>query len=119
MKSGYGFGIRLGNQIHVPLLAVTPELVFTYHGFTGDYGPTLYRAIAGLRLAVGEVVRPGVLAHAGCGARKVEFAGQADTSSSFTYGWTRLLVHRSHASICARRSPPIRNAFQASGRKIW
>jgi hypothetical protein len=91
VKSGYGFGIRLGNQIHVPLVAITPELGFTYHGFTGDYGPKVYRGIAGLRLAVGEVIRPGVFAHAGYGARKVEFAGQADTSSSFTYDFGAFL----------------------------
>src|SRR2546423_11521635 len=63
--SGGGFGIRLGQELHLPLVALVPELGFTYHKFSGDYGPKIYRGIAGLRLGIGEVIRPGVFAHLG------------------------------------------------------
>jgi len=65
--SGGGFGIRLGQQLHLPLIALTPELGFTYHDFSGDFGPQIYRGIAGLRLGIGEVVRPGAFVHFGLG----------------------------------------------------
>ena len=34
-KTGGGFGFRLGNQIHLPMVVLTPELAFTYHDFRG------------------------------------------------------------------------------------
>src|SRR6185312_13789027 len=60
--SGGGFGIRLGQELHLPLVAITPELGFTYHNFSGDFGPKIYRGVAGLRLGIGEVIRPGAFA---------------------------------------------------------
>lgn len=65
--SGPGFGIRLGQQLHMPLIALTPEIGFTWAHFGGDFDPTVYRGLAGLRLGVGEILRPGVYAHAGIG----------------------------------------------------
>lgn len=85
VSSGWGFGIRLGSQTKLTPVVVTPEIGFTYHGFTGDAGPKVYRGIGGLRLGVGEVIRPGVFGHFGYGWSKVEFAGQKDTSGSLTY----------------------------------
>jgi hypothetical protein len=82
---GGGFGIRLGHQFHVPLLVLTPEIGFTYAGFAGAL--TSYRGIAGLRFGVGEIVRPGVFAHAGIGRTSVDVpAGAPDPShTGFTY----------------------------------
>jgi hypothetical protein len=85
VTSGYGFGVRLGSPLHIPFLVLTPEVGFTYHAFGGDASATVYRGIGGLRLGVGEIIRPGVYGHAGYGARKVDVAGRSDTSSSFTY----------------------------------
>ena len=65
--TGGGFGVRLGDELHVPLVALTPELGFTYHNLSGDSGPSIYRGIAGLRLGLGEIVRPGAFAHIGYG----------------------------------------------------
>src|SRR6188508_2286843 len=50
---GGGFGVRLGTQFHVPLLALTPELAFTYAKFGDDYGPAIYRGMIGGRVAIG------------------------------------------------------------------
>src|SRR6185503_9589889 len=64
-NTGGGLGIRLGQQWHFPFIALTPEIGFTYHGFSGDFGPKSYRGIAGARLGIGEIIRIGPYAHAG------------------------------------------------------
>jgi len=62
-NSGGGFGIRLGEELKVPALVLTPELGFTYHNFSGDFGPKIYRGILGARLGFGDILRPGAFAH--------------------------------------------------------
>jgi hypothetical protein len=89
-SAGFGFGIRLGKQMRVPpLLVATPELGFTYHSFSGE--PKVYRGIAGLRLGIGDTIRPGIFGHLGYGGRKMEIAGRSDTASSFTYDFGAFL----------------------------
>src|SRR5262249_13835879 len=83
--SGGGFGIRLGQELHVPLLTLTPELGFTFHDFSGDFGPKIYRGIAGLRAGIGEVIRPGAFAHVGFG-HFVPTVGSNETGFSFDAG---------------------------------
>lgn len=62
---GAGFGIRLGAQLHVPLLVITPEIGFNYASFGGSAQD--YRGIVGGRVGIGELVRGGVFAHIGFG----------------------------------------------------
>jgi hypothetical protein len=83
--TGAGFGIRVGPQFHVPLLVLTPELAFTYHGFAGDFGPRVYRGTAGLRVGVGEVIRPGVFAHLGVGRMTADSPVVDAAHTAFTY----------------------------------
>lgn len=85
ISSGAGFGIRVGQQLDVPALVLTPELGFTYAGFDG--GVKAYRGVAGLRLGVGEILRPGVFAHAGIGRLSVDVpSGVPDPShTAFTF----------------------------------
>lgn len=64
---GVGVAGRLGAHFHVPLLALAPELVGSYQDFGGTAGPRVYRGMAGLRLGIGEIVRPGVYSHIGVG----------------------------------------------------
>jgi hypothetical protein len=66
-STGGGFGARFGYELHLPLIAVTPEIGFTYHGFGGDFGPNVFRGIAGGRVGIGEIFRVGALAHIGYG----------------------------------------------------
>jgi len=81
---GWGFGVRVGQRLHVPLLALDPEIGFTYHNFSEGLSPTMYRGIAGLRLGFLEVVRPGVYGHLGVG--RIDFAQLPDAShTAFTY----------------------------------
>ena len=76
------FGIRLGQQLHLPLITLTPELGFQYAPF-GD-GPTIYRGIAGARVGIGEVLRFGVNAHIGFGHLSWELAGQDASNTGLT-----------------------------------
>ena len=87
-ESGGGFGIRLGYQLKVTEVFLTPELAFTYHAFSGDFDPTVYRGLAGLRLGIGKIIRPGVFGHLGIGrfAIDVPFLDDIDIShTAFTY----------------------------------
>lgn len=67
VNSGGGFAIRIGQELHLPLISLNPEIGFTYASFTKDQPPTVYRGIAGVRLGIGELLRFGVLAHVGFG----------------------------------------------------
>jgi hypothetical protein len=83
-NSGWGFGIRLGQQFHVPLVVINPELGFTYHTFSDDSSPKAYRGIAGLRLGIGEIFRIGPFGHIGVG--HLSLSGTPDLShTAFTY----------------------------------
>lgn len=82
---GAGFAIRLGWQLHVPFLVLTPEAVFNYEGFSGTYGPMVFREVAGLRLGVGEVFRLGAFGHAGIGQLEADVPGPNVSRTEFTY----------------------------------
>jgi hypothetical protein len=66
VSTGGGFGIRVGQELHVPLLVLNPEIGFTYATFS-DEAPKIYRGIAGGRVGIGELFRVGVLGHVGFG----------------------------------------------------
>jgi hypothetical protein len=67
VSTGGGFGIRLGQELHLPLISINPEFAFTYASFSKDEPPTVYRGVAGGRVGFGELMRFGVLAHIGFG----------------------------------------------------
>jgi hypothetical protein len=80
---GAGFSIRLGQQVHLPALVLTPELVFNHQAFSG-VGPTReYRGLIGLRLGVGEILRPGVYTHIGFG--RLDFDSPVSPGDGLTY----------------------------------
>jgi len=85
--SGAGFGIRLGPRLHVPFLVTAPEIGVNYLHLAGDRAPTLYRGTAGLRIGVGEILRPGVFGHLGIGRLDgVDGSQGADrTRTAFTW----------------------------------
>jgi hypothetical protein len=84
-EMGAGFAIRLGWQLHLPLLVITPEAAFNYAGFSDTYGPAVYRTVAGLRVGVGEVFRLGAFAHGGLGHLSASVPGPDPTRTGFTY----------------------------------
>jgi hypothetical protein len=59
------FAVRLGWQLQVPLLVVTPEVGYHHVAFADEL--TLDRVFAGLRLGIGEVFRVGAFGHVGVG----------------------------------------------------
>jgi hypothetical protein len=65
VKAGWGFDGRLGRRLDGKLLKLTGEFVAGYYDFGGDLSPTVYRGMAGARLAIGAVLTPLVFAHAG------------------------------------------------------
>jgi hypothetical protein len=73
--SGGGFGIRFGKQLHVPMVVITPEVVFAYHSFSGRGDPATYKGVLGLRLGLGEIFRIGPFAHLGVGHQDLDLAG--------------------------------------------
>ncbi len=76
--TGGGFVARLGYELRLPLITSTPEIAFTYTGFGGNNGPNLYRALAGIRVGFGEIIRIGPLAHIGYGHLVPPHAPNAD-----------------------------------------
>jgi hypothetical protein len=82
---GGGFAVRLGTQLHIPLLAITPELVFSYANFGEEYGPSIYRGMIGGRVAIGEIIRFGVYGHIGIGRFDLDVEGQSPSGSDVSY----------------------------------
>ena len=72
LDGGGGFGIRLGSQLHLPLLRVTGEIGYGYERLFADKAPsdwTTHRAFAGVRLGIGGLLVPFAFAHLGYGWR--------------------------------------------------
>lgn len=84
-EMGAGFAVRLGWQLHLPMLVLTPEAAFNYAGFSDTYGPAVYRTVAGLRIGVGEVFRLGAFTHGGLGHLSASVPGADPTRTGFTY----------------------------------
>ncbi|MFO0678273.1 MAG: hypothetical protein U0169_17180 [Polyangiaceae bacterium] len=81
INTGAGGAIRLGYRVKIPLVALTPEVGGAYHHFgSSPAGEGIARGFGGARLAIGEIVKPSVFAHAGYGA-SVGTGG----SAAFTY----------------------------------
>ena len=83
--SGGGFGIRAGLQLHVPLLVITPEVGFTYDGFSGTGEPSISRGILGMRLGLGEIFRFGVAGHIGIAHLSADVIGLDPSHTGFAY----------------------------------
>ena len=83
--TGFGVTIRGGLQLHLPFVALTPELAMGYDGFTGTGDPSAYRGVAGLRVGIGELLRFGGFGHAGVGHLDLDMPGPDPSHTAFTY----------------------------------
>ncbi len=86
VQGGGGFKVRVGEQIHLPFLRITPEVGYGYeHLWANDsdgtaYGWDMHRVLGGVRIGLGEILVPGVYGHLGYGWRDTGAAdvGQAN-----------------------------------------
>lgn len=64
-KSGGGGALRIGQELDLFLISLTPELGGGYHAFSGDDKARIYSGFLGGRLAIGKIIEPAIFAHAG------------------------------------------------------
>jgi hypothetical protein len=83
--SGGGFAVRVGGQLHVPLLVLTPELGFSYHAMDGEGSPELSRMFAGARVGIGEIFRIGATGHVGIAWLDVDLLRPNPSRNGFAY----------------------------------
>ncbi len=81
---GAGGALRLGQELDLILLSLTPEVGASYHTFGGVIEPTHTSAFVGARLTLGKVLEPGVFAHFGVG--HLSWEGDSETAPAFDAG---------------------------------
>jgi hypothetical protein len=67
VDTGWGAGIRVGNQWDVPLLNLMPELKFQYTNFGGPVDMTAWNLGLGGAIGISFILKPSVFAHGGVG----------------------------------------------------
>lgn len=63
--SGLGADLRLGYELSLLIVSITPEVGAGYTGFSGDLAPKAFRAFAGGRVSFGALLKPGIYGHVG------------------------------------------------------
>lgn len=64
-STGAGGALRIGQELDLFLISLTPELGGSYHAFRGDDETRMYGGFVGGRLALGKVIEPAIFAHVG------------------------------------------------------
>ena len=64
---GFGGALRIGQELDLFLVSLTPELGGSYHAFDGTADSRIYAGFLGGRLAVGKIVEPSIFGHVGVG----------------------------------------------------
>ena len=62
---GAGGTLRLGHELDLATVALTPEVGLAYHGFDGSRSPSIYRAFIGARSGFGGLLEPSLYARIG------------------------------------------------------
>lgn len=117
LNGGGGFGVRLGEEFHVPLLRLTPEVGYGYMHLFASHAPsdwTTNRVVGGLRLGVGELLVPFAFAHVGYGWRNTpdnSFGGNgvavdAGAGLDLNLGIVSVGLHAGYATIDAQPASP-------------
>ncbi len=114
---GGGFGLRLGEQFHLPLLRLTAEAGYAYALLVKENAPsdwTVHRVQIGGRLGLGELIVAFVFAHGGYGWRVSHddayggsgFAYDAGLGVDLNLGFFALGVHAAYNHVDAQPVPP-------------
>jgi hypothetical protein len=72
LSGGGGFGVRLGDQFHLPLVRIAVETGYAYAQLLKENAPadwTIHRALLGGRVGLGELIVVSAFAHGGYGWR--------------------------------------------------
>lgn len=83
LDSALGFALRLGWQLHLPALVITPEVGYHHAAFGDD--ATLNRGFVGARIAIGEIFRVGAYGHVGIGNVAFSVPGPNEDVTDATY----------------------------------
>lgn len=67
IDAGGGGALRLGQELDLFLVSLTPELGGSYHSFSGEDRTKLYAGFLGGRFAVGKIIEPSLFGHVGLG----------------------------------------------------
>jgi hypothetical protein len=83
LDASLGFGLRLGWQLHLPLVVIRPEVGYHHVAF-GD-AVTLNRYFTGVRVGFGEIFRIGAYGHVGVGNAAYHVPGEDEDVTDVTY----------------------------------
>jgi hypothetical protein len=117
LSGGGGFGVRLGEQLHLPLVRLTVEAGYAYAQLVKEDAPanwTIHRAQLGGRLGLGELIVASLFAHGGYGWRFTHddsyggggFAYDAGLAVDLNLGFLSLGVHGAYNHVDAQPVPP-------------
>jgi hypothetical protein len=66
-KAGGGGALRIGQELDLFLISLTPEIGGSYHAFGGEDKTRIYGGFLGGRVAVGKIIEPAIFGHVGVG----------------------------------------------------
>lgn len=84
--TGVGIDFLLGKRLNLTLVSFGAELSFGVHSFAGRDEAKAYRALAGVNLGVGTILRPSVFTHVGVGHLSVQETPLPDQSRTSLAG---------------------------------
>lgn len=84
IASGTGGAVRLGRELDLVVLSLTPEIGGSYHTFAGTRDASHYAGFAGGRVAFGKLIEPGAFAHIGIG--RLDARPRAETGPAVDVG---------------------------------
>ena len=84
VDGGAGGAVRLGQELDLVLVSLTPEIGGSYHSFGGTLDAKIYSGFVGGRLGFGKIIEPSVFAHIGIG--KLTSRLPSDTGPTFDAG---------------------------------
>jgi hypothetical protein len=65
LEGGTGGALRIGQELDLVLISLTPEVGGSYASFSGAPDSSIYGGFVGGRLAVGKIIEPSIFAHVG------------------------------------------------------
>lgn len=83
VDGGTGGALRLGRELDLVILTLTPEIGGSYHAFAGSAEATHYSGFIGGRVGIGKIIEPSVFAHIGVGKIDGDFVSETGPALDF------------------------------------